>query len=404
MAAGMIEGMADTCGLYSTVFGRDLDTLDIFLATAAPDLGGLFEHGFLCSSASAWGAATQGDPALQGDPAMSRNLDYFVDTGSAILDAHLLVTLDPDGGQEMVAVGFAGFAGCLSGMNEHGISAALNMGNHYGVQNWSPEFVPICMAMTLGLADEDFDQSGQNDIGDMEEALTCWNRSCSYCIHLAVPPALSPGDPAEVVEVNNLAGWAIRTAGDDPDLEPDRLVLTNHHRILYPPISCWRYGLLSDSLSQDPEAGLARLWALMGDVGFVPQPGTGGTVQTIVMQPGQRRLGVAFSTPGNPSYGQAPRWFEWADLFPNHWPEGVPEGSLQPPLLRPNPASVEVLVTSASRPVLFDMQGRTVSAPAASGGDGWTVDLTSLPPGVYLVGTGGPGPAARLLVLRSPSD
>ena len=96
-ASGMLAGMADTCGLYSSVFGRDLDTLDVYVAASAPDLSDLMANRFVsCSSTSAWGDATAADPVLGGDPAMSRNLDYFIDTGSVLLDHQVLFTLDPE--------------------------------------------------------------------------------------------------------------------------------------------------------------------------------------------------------------------------------------------------------------------------------------------------------------------
>ncbi|MDM7993141.1 MAG: hypothetical protein QUS11_07485 [Candidatus Fermentibacter sp.] len=394
MASGMLAGMADTCGLYSSVFGRDLDTLDVYVAASAPDLSDLMANRFVsCSSTSAWGDATAADPVLGGDPAMSRNLDYFIDTGSVLLEHQVLFTLDPEIGNDWISVGMAGFMGCLSGMNEYGVCAALDMGNYYGIEKWEPAFVPICAAQALGLSALDFDNSGKHDILDVEAALTNWNRSCSYCIHLLAPEALAPEEPGEVVEINNLAGSAVRHSWDDAEMPRQHLCLTNHHRVLYPPVACDRYALLSDSIGADPSMTLDRLWGLMAAVGFAPVPGAGGTVQTMILIPADRRIGLAFTAPGSPSYGQSPQWIEWGDLFPNHTPGGI-GGEGQPsmtPMAWPNPVLGRVVVSwpGAGSPALFDAAGRLVDAEFTPSGEGlFALDTEGLPPGVYLVSTG----------------
>lgn len=405
MARGMLEGIADTCGLYSPVYGRDLDTLDIWTAACAPDLSSIVLGRYVdCSSTSAWGAATAADPVLQGDPAVSRNLDYFIDSGTLILQGQVLRAIDPDDGQEWISAGIPGFMGCLSGMNSHGVCAALNMGNHYGISQWSPAFVPICTAQALGLSNDDFDGSGQCDLEDVEAALTTWNRSCSYCIHVLSPPALSSGDPAEVVEVNNPAGWTVRTDADDPGVAPEHLIVTNHHRKLYPPVSCWRYQSISASIAANPAITLDRLWDLMGDVGFPPQPGTGGTVQTMILMPCDLRIGLAFAAPGSPSYSQDPQWMDWDDIFPNH-SSGVVEGGIESaaPAAWPNPCTEELCVSwpGASGLIVRDVTGRLVAAAVQPlGGGEFAVRTGALPRGIYLVADpGSTGTALKVLAV-----
>lgn len=405
MAFGMLSGIQDTCGLYSPVFGRDLDSLDVYVAASAPDLSDLMANRFVsCSSTSAWGDATAGDPELGGDPAISRNLDYFIDTGSVLLDHQVLFTLDPDGGNDWVSVGMAGFMGCLSGMDEYGVCAALDMGNHYGIEKWEPDFVPVCAAQALGLSALDFDNNGRHDIVDVEAALTKWNRSCSYCIHLLAPEALVMEEPGEVVEINNPAGSALRYSRDDPEMPRQHLCLTNHHRVLYPPVPCDRYALLSDSIQADPSMTLDRLWGLMAAVGFAPVPGAGGTVQTMIFIPEDLRIGLAFTAPGLPSYAQPPQWIEWGDLFPNHVPDGIGEEGRPSaePGAWPNPASGEVVVSwpGADGLALFDAAGRLVDAQFAPSGEGlFTLVTGGLPPGVYLVSPGvSTGGALKLVI------
>jgi hypothetical protein len=410
-AAGIIAGAADTISLYSSVFGREVDTLDLYITASVPDLSALVDGMQLyCSSTSGWGGATSGDPQLQGDPAISRNLDYYVDTQGTILGQNLLVTFDPAAGQDWVSVTFPGFMGSLSGMNETGINATLNMGNHQGTTQTTTPFVPICLALALGLSDTDFDGSGTCDIEDMMAALTEWNRSNSYDIHVTSPAALgTSGEPAVVVEVNNEAGYAFRYSADEPGIAPGRMILTNHHRVLYPPVYCIRYEWLMDSLTTDPDITLDRLWDFMRAVGGPPVPGTGGTLQTMIFQPEQRRMGLAFSSPGTASYDKTPEWIDWADIFPNHVPQSAEgeSGATAVMTITPNPATTSICIERdgiiPSELRLFDLSGRELALRVTSAGeDMLQADVTDFPTGIYTVirTTGGEREAASFLVLR----
>jgi len=391
-AAGGIAGMADSVDLYSDVFGRELDTLDVLVASAVQDFSGATPLGdLLCSSVSSWGEATASEPELAGSPAMSRNLDFFVDSAANVLDAQLLVTLDPDSGQDFVSIGFSGYLGTLSGMNESGVCAALNMGDHKGITTWEPDFVPITMALAMGLCDEDFDGSGSHDAGDLVAALTEYNRSSSYIIHVVADPELAwQGDTGLVVEVNNSVGHALRSAGDEPAIAPDHMAATNHHRKLYSPSPGWRYPLLVDSMAADPDMTLGRFWSLMGEVGFPPTPNSGGTIQTMIFAPQQRRIGLAFSTDEAASWEQDPYWLDWDDLFPNHDPQSADPDRPQSPGLsiRPNPATgtVAVAVPGPGALEVYDLCGRRVSPPLiGAAGCSRELDVSALSPGVYLM-------------------
>lgn len=410
-ADGIIAGASDTVSLWSSVYGRNIDALDIFITSSVPDLSAVvdFPH-LLCSSVSAWGDATTGDPLLSGDPAVSRNLDYYVDTQEDILEMCLLVVHDPDIGQNWISVSFPGFMGTLSGMNETGLNATLNMGNYTGASQTSPQFVPICMALALGLSSADFDGSGICDMADIMASATEWNRANSYDIHITSPVESGQGsNPAVVAEVNNHASHAFRYSSDEPAVSPFRMILTNHHRVLYPPISCNRYEMLLDSLEINPDVTLDRLWSFMSAVGERPLPGVGGTLQTMIFQPAQRRIGLAFASSGTAPYEKSPEWIEWADIFPNHPEQSIEEGMPLPVQLMvfPNPAS-SVLFVSAGDPAvgrlhLYDLGGRVqdvVFSRAASGL--FSVDITSLTTGIYLVSYDSPGNfgKASFLVLR----
>lgn len=393
-ADGIIVGVADTIPLWSSVYNREIDALDLYLASSVPDLSAVVDfQQLLCSSVSSWGNATLGDGILHGDPAVSRNLDYYVDFDETILGHSLLIVHDPDSGQDWISVSFPGFMGSLSGMNETGITCALNMGNFSGASQTSPKFVPISMALAVGLWEDDFDQSGTCDIQDMMAASTQWNVANTYDIHISSPVSLGTvGNPAVITEVNNHKGSVFRYASDEPSIAPDRLILTNHHRVLYPPVSCSRYSRLLDSLTTNPDVTLDRLWNFMGAVGGLPQAGVGGTIQTMIFQPEQRRIGLAFSTAGTASYNKTPQWIEWSDIYPNHDPQSVQEGTTSQAALhaRPNPASSVLYVTAevstADLLQLFDLKGRQMNVCFSQTASGqFSVDIGSLGSGLYLV-------------------
>lgn len=389
----MVTGASDTVSIYSDSLGRNIDYIDICVVSATPDLSALAGvKAFMCSSVSSWGEATEEDPELAESPAVSRNLDYYIDTGRLILNNNILFTFDPDSGQDWIAIGFPGFAGCLSGMNESGISACLNMGNKSGTSQFTTLFVPICMAQAIGLSDQDFNGSGTCDAEDMKDALTEWNRCNSYDIHTVADRSLAGEDSSSiVVEVNNHIGYAFRYSTDEPDIAPCRMILTNHHRVLYPPVTCARYARLMDSLTTDPDVTLDRLWNFMGAVGYPAIPGVGGTIQTMIFMPEQLKTGLAFSTISTPSYEQIPEWIEWSDIFPNHDPYGI-EGDVSTGLairIGPNPSNgyISVSYTGILQSIsLYDIAGRKLDVPFPEQSEGSvSADLSAFPEGIYVI-------------------
>jgi hypothetical protein len=228
-----------------------------------------------------------------------------------------VIACSPFDGNQTVLCNYAMNMDCNSGMNEHGICATRNEGNHTGVTIYEPDFVPVGYASTLGLMEDDFDDSGTNDLGDIVAALTCWNRTPSKIWHTAAPRNLAYQDePAVVVETNNTAGFALRYAFHDTVIAPDHMIATNHHRLLYPPINCWRYAMLSDSLQADPNMTLDRFWRFMG---YCNQGGW--TNLTVLFLPESREVGVAFADTILESWQKDPVWMTWDELFP---PTGIP--------------------------------------------------------------------------------
>jgi len=77
-AQGLLDGVVAAGGnLYVPMLQRDLDTDDIGMLGAMPDMDGFVE----CTSMIGWGAATQGDPTIAGGVAIVRNMDWIAVEG-----------------------------------------------------------------------------------------------------------------------------------------------------------------------------------------------------------------------------------------------------------------------------------------------------------------------------------
>lgn len=102
-------------------------------------------------------------------------------------------------------------------------------------------------------------------------------------------------------------------------------------------------------------------------------------------------MGLAFATVSTPSYNQVPEWIEWADIFPNHSPQGI-EGGInteQAIHVSPNPSSGIVAISyqgDVHDISIYDTAGRKVDAVICESGETQlSVDLSSLPKGIYQI-------------------
>ncbi len=320
-AEGLIEGMRDAgVPLYREELGRELDADDVLLINAAADLFGL-DLG--CSSVSAWGAATEADADLAGELAIARDLDWSWRGDEADLRDHSVVfAFEPSGAdqQRWVSVAFPGFIGCLSCINEQGVGALQNQGNHpssIASLDLTESLVPIHLSLREGIETRDFDGDGQATIHDAVAAVEAQGRLGTYDIHL-VSPADRTDPPAAVLECNN-TGLALREPTADPLSHPDCLAATNHDRLLHPPEACSRYATIEEMVEDhDGQLDLDRLWEIERAV--TKDWGSGGTIQTMRFVPAELRIDVAFAdqtdlAPDNPITS-----YTFAELFEDEVP------------------------------------------------------------------------------------
>ena len=311
--AGMEDAGQDT---YVAELGRPLGEWDFYLANAFADL-----RGMLCSSISAWGLATGNDRDLHGGLAMARNLDWTLAGEDHYLLSRETVAIaydpsDPDR-QRVVSVTFPGFIGCLSCMNESGVVAAQNQA-HNGVGLWhlnlDEPFWLINMVIRQALSLKDADGDGASTILDVENHIRAHPRSGSYLIHVAQPHDGRFACPAQVIETDN-GGTQIRYPANEPAVDPEILLATNHFLLLRPPLPCDRLFRMKRIVRRrNGSFTIPELWdterQVMQDWLFST------TIHTMLFIPHLRELRVTFSDDGALSGDKTPAILAWEELFP----------------------------------------------------------------------------------------
>ena len=318
-AQGIIDGArAAGYDLYIPLLGRELDVIDLNTSGAMPDIIGLFA----CSSLVAWGEATQDDPELSGDLALVRNLDWIALAQDPTMLARetLVIAREPTDRRPTISVAFPGLIGCLSCMNDAGVSM-LQHQSHPGIPLMELTFpepcVPINIAMREGLELFDPDEDGVATGQDAALVVESMPRSSSYNIVTAGPDP--DADPPFSLEANGEA-TARRYDDEDPNFPPGTLAVTNHMRDLKEPKFCWRYSMMRKNANLWAQAiTLDRLWQNNGEVrlGSLDMRIINSlTVQTMIFIPAQRRIGLAYSDPSRMSPDKPPAWMDWEDFFP----------------------------------------------------------------------------------------
>jgi len=412
MAQGIIDGIADHPDsiLYSTLLGRNFDPFDLHIGNSTLDIGTILDlqlSGMGCTSLSAWGGATNADPQLQGGAAMARNWDYS--SGSETASRGILIVYSPDDGNKWISIAMTGYIGCISGMNEHGVAIAGNISNHQTVSVTTPDFIPVFYRMAEGLVEPDFDASGTYDMGDFVAAATdtTWNNGVSQIWHGVCIQGLEyNGERGVAVEIQNEQGFAIRTADDDPILAPDHIAVTNHHRILYTPVTCWRYSLMTDSIQTNPNLDLDRFWNMMD---CCNQPGGSTTFQTMIFDVENLEVGLAFADSVLEACEKDPIWFNLLNLTEI---EDIDPFTSMELHVSPNPFSSNAIVSfelpnsGEVNIQVFDLSGRMIDQTRdcmlEAGNHTFDIDGSQWSTGVYLirVNAGGFVRSQRCILVR----
>jgi len=306
--SGMINGMieADVI-LYSEILSRDIDANDILLFNAVVDLATLGDfdpdYKFGCSSLSSWGENTISDPELSGELVITRNMDWT--PHPTLLENHLLVVHFPSESDEVnwLSFTFPGFIGGLSAINEDGLCAFMNMGNHNEHPN-AYTFHPILLSIRNGIETYDYDGNYEIDSEDILAAIQENYQLSSSIIHSA------NNESGMIIECNNQNGIIARDDNNNTVIPSGHLAATNHFRTLYPPAGCYRYENIADSLTANSDIDLLRSWNLLAGAA-----GVSHNIHTIQYAPSLNLIKWSTAEQGIPAYLQEPTTLNTEDLF-----------------------------------------------------------------------------------------
>jgi len=366
-AEALIRGMRDNgISLGNQIIGRDIDADDVLICTALPDLSqtskGLEKMKLGCSSISSWGSSTQEDSALAGQLIITRLMDW--DNHFALCRNHLLIVQIPaeEDEQRWISLAFSGFLGSLSGINESGIGAFMNVGNKTEF-NTDSLFYPILFTLRNGIEMRDYNQDLSSDTDDILDAVRHRNRSAAAIIHTVVNLG-NESDPM-IIECNNIKGVITRNLTNNAVVQGKNLLATNHFRLLYTPESCNRYSGVADSLQNNVNISPDRSWTILTDAA-----GVSWNLHGIQYNESARELKWATATASTPAYLQNLTAFNLDDLFYSE--TGVVESfstTVQKFRLAqnyPNPFNptttfkYDITKESKVRLLLYDINGRLV--------------------------------------------
>ncbi len=310
-AESVIEGMTDAgVSLHNSTLARAIDATDILVSNAIVDMTALAaaRDPFACSSMSNWGASTATDPLLDGHLVVTRLLDWSKHptlTANPLLTVHL--PSEPDE-QPWISIGYAGMFGALSAVSESGVSATLNMGNNGSGSGGAP-YHPILLSVRSGMETADYDGDGQHTPSDVTTAIGDRARNIDTIVH--VTKDAGAGSRPIIVESNNAAGVAVRDQSHNTLVPGDNLVATNHFRLLYSPVYCYRYQGIVDSLNVSTSMSCERSWDIMAGAAGV----AGSNIQCIQYVESEGLLLWSMDTPTEPAYSQPPTVLQVEDLF-----------------------------------------------------------------------------------------
>ena len=305
-AEAIVEGMRDHGGVQVPSLGRELTANDLLVVNAMTDLLAIG-----CSSLSAWGDAT--DDGIGDEARIVRNLDWSED--AALLENQIVIAYEPSDPerQKVLSVAFAGYIGCLSCMNEAGVSVLFNMGYGDGAASIGEAmqgFAPSNLMLRDVLSRRDVDGDGQSTADDVEAAVRKQTHAGSWILHVLEPNASAKAReraPARILEVE---ADGVHTRDPGAGLGASMLAATNHLRGKDGPEACWRYDRIERTAKSTESFERDAMWDLAVEVRLDQ------VVHTMVLEPGSRRLALWLRQAGEAHRStRAPVVHEWDDVF-----------------------------------------------------------------------------------------
>ena len=328
-AQGIIDGIAAKgVSLYHADLGRDLTAEDIWAITGAGDT-----IDFECSSLSGWGESTSTDDTLQGGYIIARNADGTVGLYMTLANGSLIIAYSPSdpSEQRFFNVSFAGVYGVFTCLNESGVGICGNAGNHPDTNAIPPNsLLGHLLSNRLAIEERDADGNGVNDIFDIDSTKDHSENLRSNLYHVYSPYDGAHPIPGAIIEMNH-RGDTMRFSSHNSIPPPINsawnLAVTNHDRLLYPPVFCSRYLSIADSLNADFHLSTQRAMTIANTVARGYNSSTsGGTYHSVVIRPNVAIehpdwpcVGVSYARRYQAAHVQGKQWYSWNELF-----DGVP--------------------------------------------------------------------------------
>ncbi len=263
------------------VLNRPLKYEDILATNCVPDF---MRMG--CSSFAVWGKLTE-----DGKPLVGRNLDW--PEHGPLVGTQIVVVQLPNKKEKRhgwVSITWPGFIGCLTGMNDDGVTVAMHDANGLQLTQMGG-FSPL--ALTYREAIET--ASGKSAMDDVAKLLRT-RIGIAGTNMMVARPAESGSPMATVFEYDgnreNANGLTVR----EPRKGDTFLLCTNHFCKRREATVCGRFEKIEARLKKLQTGGkslsVSKAWRLLGGV---PIDGI-LTHHSVVFEPDRRRMQVAFAT------------------------------------------------------------------------------------------------------------
>jgi hypothetical protein len=372
-AQGLYDGLvAKGISLIHPGLVREITVQDILCYNAVADF-----IMFACSSVSGWGQSTVNDDTLQGGLVMCRDMDFYVGRCMSLTNTSFVIACSPSASdeQEFVSLSIAGLFGCLSGTNREGVGLCMNVGS-YADTNYIPpnSLIPIMLSTRDAVETIDPDNSGIHDIFDITYSINHAASLFTWDIHVFSPFNGTHPTPGGILELNNI-GDSLRVVANNniaPQINSQyNLAVTNHHRVLYPPVYCSRYQKMADSLNADFHLTTQRAIAIENAVASEYTSSYGHcTAHQMVFRPNIMvdhsdwpSIGVSYACRMVAAHHFPKTWYSWDELF-----EDIP-GIMEGPSISAEFESNRIITSILAGRLLlprgkkckvFDITGRVV--------------------------------------------
>ncbi|MCK6455781.1 MAG: C45 family autoproteolytic acyltransferase/hydrolase [Phycisphaerae bacterium] len=283
---GIADGMNARLGEKAVLRGLDrpMEYGDIFALNAISDWMRPF-----CSSFVVWGGQTVDGSTLTG-----RNLDW--PRIEWMIGADVIIVQSPGDRPRRagwVSLAWPGFIGCMTGMNEHGVTISI-----HDVPGPTPErpfgFVPRGLALREAIEQAE----GRDAIEDVARVVRRRVVAVATNVMVSRPYAGALDDvPAAVIEYDGVLSDADGVTVRRPEPGLTNLQCTNHYRQRRPAERCSRYETISAALRRRVKLNVDLAWEIVASAA-APQPTLPRMLSyhSVVFEPNARRIHVAFAT------------------------------------------------------------------------------------------------------------